>query len=159
MNGSRLIATGAAAAAAIVVLSALVLSGCSDASGSASPRPVVKAASSSLGRILVDGRGRTLYLFEKDRGGHSSCFGACATYWPPALVRGKITAGRGLRRSLLAVTRRGDGTRQLTYAGHPLYRFSGDQAPGQATGQGMDAFGAEWYVVSPAGRKIDEGDE
>lgn len=155
MNRTRLIFSAFAAAAAVVVVLAIVLGGGSSASGSTSARPVVKAANSSLGRIVVDARGRTLYLFEKDRGGRSSCSGACATYWPPAVVRGKALAGTGARRSLIGTSRRGDGRRQLTYAGHPLYRFTGDQAPGQATGEGMNAFGAEWYVVSPAGKKIE----
>jgi predicted lipoprotein with Yx(FWY)xxD motif len=158
MNRSRLIFTGLAGAAALVVALAIALSGGSDASGSAvSPGPAVRAANSSLGRILVDARGRTLYLFEKDQAGRSSCSGLCATYWPPAIARGKTTAGTGLRRSLLSTTRRDDGSRQFTYAGHPLYRFSGDQAPGQATGQGMNVFGAEWYVLSAAGHKVEEG--
>ena len=117
----------------------------------------VGTAKSSLGRILIDAHGRTLYLFEKDRRGHSACSGTCATYWPPLLTKSKPTAGNGTRQSLLGMTPRSDGTLQVTYAGHPLYRFVQDTKPGQTTGQDLHDFGAGWYVVSPAGKKIDEG--
>jgi predicted lipoprotein with Yx(FWY)xxD motif len=116
----------------------------------------VSTATSSLGRILVDGRGRTLYLFEKDRRGRSACSGTCATYWPPLRTTGKPIAVRGAARSLLGVTRRADGTSQVTYGGHPLYLFLLDTKPGQTKGQDLHDFGAAWYVVSPAGKKIEE---
>ena len=146
----------------VVVLAAVVAfaAGMGAALGSThatSRTSTVAIGTSSLGRILVDGKSRTLYLFEKDRSGRSACSGACALYWRPLLTRGKPNAGAGVRRSLLGVTRRADGTRQVTYAGHPLYRFVQDTRPSQTTGQGLDQFGAEWYVLSPAGKKI-EGD-
>ena len=158
MNKTRMLFATAAAAAALVVALAVVHT---DHSSARSTRQGVslKTRSSSFGRILVDGGGRTLYLFEKDRPGRSSCGGLCATYWPPLIVHGAPKAGAGISAALLRTTRRSDGSRQLTYAGHPLYRFSGDQAPGQATGQGMNAFGAEWYVVSRSGNKIERGGE
>ena len=115
----------------------------------------VATAGSHLGRILVDGQGRTLYLFEKDAEGRSSCTGACAAYWPPLLTHGKPAAHGSVKQSLLGVTHRGDGTSQVTYAGHPLYRFVQDTKPGQANGQGLDVYGAEWYVLSPAGTKVE----
>jgi predicted lipoprotein with Yx(FWY)xxD motif len=111
----------------------------------------VKAAQSSLGKILVDSKGRTLYLFKKDSGKKSRCYGDCAANWPPLKVSGKPTAGGGARASKLGTTRRSDGTRQVTYNGHPLYRFAGDGAKGDTNGQGLNAFGARWYVVSPSG--------
>jgi len=117
----------------------------------------VATRSSPFGRILVDGQGRTLYLFEKDPRGRSACAGACASYWPPLLVRGVPVAGLGARRSLLGVLRRSDGTRQVSYAGHPLYRFRPDTKPGLTTGQGSHDFGAGWYVISSAGAKIEDG--
>src|SRR4029079_6911393 len=83
----------------------------------------VSTASSSLGKIIVDGRGRTLYLFEKDKRGHSACSGACAMYWPPVITNGTPKAGRGVKTSLLGTIRRANGARQVTYAGHPLYRY------------------------------------
>ena len=115
----------------------------------------VSSATSKLGRILADSRGRTLYLFENDTRGHSSCAGACATYWPPLLTRGKPTAARAAKQALLGTTRRADGTTQVTYAGHPLYRFVQDTKPGQTTGQDLHDFGAGWYVLAPAGTKIE----
>jgi predicted lipoprotein with Yx(FWY)xxD motif len=127
------------------------------ASHSTARTATIKTATSRLGRILVDARGRTLYLFEKDKRGRSACAGTCATYWPPLLAHGKPTAGAGAKRSLLATTRRANGTRQVTYAGHPLYRFVQDTRAGQTNGQDLHDFGAGWYVVSPAGKKI-EGD-
>jgi predicted lipoprotein with Yx(FWY)xxD motif len=111
---------------------------------------------SNLGSILVDNRGRTLYLFEKNKRGKSSCDGACATYWPPLLTRGVPDAERGVKQSLLGVTRRASGVTQVTYAGHPLYRFVGDAKPGETSGQNSHAFGADWYVVSSAGKKIEK---
>jgi predicted lipoprotein with Yx(FWY)xxD motif len=116
----------------------------------------VKAGNSSLGRIIVDARGRTLYLFEKDSRRRSACSGACATYWPPLLTKTKPIAGQGTRQSLLGVIRRSDGTRQVTYAGHPLYRFVQDTKPGQTNGEGSQAFGAGWDALSPAGKKIEK---
>jgi predicted lipoprotein with Yx(FWY)xxD motif len=129
-------------------------------SSSASATPgsaTVSTASSKLGRILVDSRGRTLYLFEKDTRGNSACAGTCAVYWPPVLTRAVPTAGHNAQRSLLGVIRRSNGTRQVTYAGHPLYRFVQDTKPGQTNGQDLHDFGAGWYVLSPAGTTI-EGD-
>jgi len=108
-----------------------------------------------LGRIVVDGRGHTLYLFEKDRRGASACSGACLVYWPPLLTSGAPTATKGARPSLLGSIRRADGTRQVTYAGHPLYLFSGDTRRGQTNGEGLKDFGAGWYVLMPSGKKID----
>jgi predicted lipoprotein with Yx(FWY)xxD motif len=110
----------------------------------------------SLGRILVNGQGRTLYLFEKDSGGRSACYAQCATFWPPLLTSGKPIAGAGVKVSLLGTTRRSNGTRQVTYAGHPLYRFAEDTKSGQTKGEALKAFGAEWYVLSPSGKKIDK---
>jgi predicted lipoprotein with Yx(FWY)xxD motif len=109
----------------------------------------------SLGKILVDGRGRSVYLFERDKRGTSACYGACASYWPPVTTTGKPRAGAGVRASLLGVTKRRDGTRQVTYARHPLYEFSGDTKAGDTTGEGLTDFGAAWDVVAPNGKGID----
>jgi predicted lipoprotein with Yx(FWY)xxD motif len=114
----------------------------------------ISLRTTNLGRILVNSRGRTLYLFAKDRNGKSSCSGQCATYWPPLLARGKSTAGPGVKRSLIHTTRRSDGRLQLTYNRHPLYTFSLDKSAGQTNGQRMSAFGARWYAVSSAGRAV-----
>jgi predicted lipoprotein with Yx(FWY)xxD motif len=101
--------------------------------------------------MLVDAQGRTLYLWQADTGTSSTCSGACATAWPPVTTTGKPAAGSGAKANLLGTTKRADGSTQVTYAGHPLYRFAGDSAAGRLNGQGSDAFGAKWYVVTPAG--------
>ena len=121
-----------------------------------SARPAtVTTGRTALGQIVVDGHGRSLYLFEKDSKGHSACSGVCVAYWPPLLTSGKTIALKGARASLLGSVHRADGSRQVTYAGHPLYFFSGDARRGQTNGQGLTDFGAGWYVVTPAGKKID----
>ena len=137
-----------------IVLTAAV-AGLSRAAAATQSSTTVSTATSKLGRILADSRGRTLYLFENDKRGHSACAGACATYWPPLLTRGKPTAARAAKQALLGTTRRADGTTQVTYAGHPLYRFVQDTKPGQTTGQDLHDFGAGWYVLAPAGTKIE----
>jgi predicted lipoprotein with Yx(FWY)xxD motif len=110
----------------------------------------------ALGKILVDGNGRSLYLFEGDKPTQSNCSGACATSWPP-LTSAKAPAGAaGLQAAKLGTIAAAGGTRQVTYNGHPLYLYAGDQKAGDTAGQGVDQFGAEWYVLSPSGSKIDE---
>ena len=115
----------------------------------------VSTAHTGLGRIIVDARGRTLYLFEKDKHGRSACSGACATYWPPLLTRGKPVAMNGAKQSLLGATRRANGSRQVTYAGHPLYRYILDTKRGQTRGEGSQNFGAGWDALTPAGKRIE----
>jgi predicted lipoprotein with Yx(FWY)xxD motif len=141
----------AAACVAVALLGAVMANASSGAAGAAR----VGVASTPLGRIVVDGKGRTLYLFEKDRNHRSACYGSCATYWPPVLTRGKPVVRAGAKRSLLGTTRRGNGTQQVTYAGHPLYRFVLDRKPGQTKGEGLTDFGGGWDVVSPSGKKIE----
>jgi predicted lipoprotein with Yx(FWY)xxD motif len=140
---------------AVVVALGLMVVGSALGSGSAARPAKVGTRPSGLGRIVVDGRGRTLYLFEKDRHGQSACSGVCAAYWPPLLTNGKSNAVDGAKRSLLGTIRRTDGSRQVTYAGHPLYLFSGDGKSGQTNGEGLTDFGGGWYVLTPAGKKID----
>jgi predicted lipoprotein with Yx(FWY)xxD motif len=107
------------------------------------------------GKILADGQGRALYLFTGDKSSTSTCTGACASAWPPATASAMPMAGGGVSQSLLGTTKRADGTEQLTYNGHPLYYFSADTGSGMAKGQGVKAFGSDWYVVDGKGSKID----
>jgi predicted lipoprotein with Yx(FWY)xxD motif len=146
---------GAVAAAVSVTFG---LSSASASSGSARGGTKVAVAGSKLGRILVDGRGRTLYLFAKDRNGKSACSASCAAYWPPLVAAGKPRAGAGVNASLLGTTRRADGRLQITSRHHPLYTYVADASKGQTTGQGLDASGGKWWVVSPAGNKIVKSD-
>ncbi len=87
----------------------------------------------------------------------SACGGACASVWPPLMTTGKPTAGPGVTASKLGTTKRSDGATEVTYNGHPLYTYAGDSAPGQTSGQGLDDYGAEWYVLAAGGNKIDNG--
>lgn len=106
-----------------------------------------------IGKYLTDDDGMTLYLFEKDERGRSTCHGACAEAWPPLLTEGDPVAGAGVDADKLSTMRREDGSRQVTYGGWPLYRFVRDAAPGDTNGQDVEGFGAEWYMVSPAATK------
>lgn len=128
------------------------------ASHSAGSGVKVAVANTALGRVLVDGRGRTLYLFEKDAHGRSACSGSCAGFWPPLIASGKPLATAGAKTSLLGTSRRADGRLQVTYNHHPLYTFVKDTRKGQANGEGLDVFGAEWYTVSAAGGKVEKSD-
>jgi len=138
--------------AAAAVLAVVVSAATASPQVTSSRTATVKVAQRSLGKILVDSKGRTLYLFRKDSRNKSACFGLCADNWPPLRVSGTPKAGRGVRAGLLGTAKRSDGKRQVTYNGHPLYRFVGDQGAGDVHGQGFNAFGARWYVVSPSGK-------
>ena len=129
-------------------------SGTAPASGGASSVATVSATSTSLGMILVDGSGRTLYLFEKDQPNQSACAGACAAAWPVDQTSGTPTAGSGVMASMLGAIKRSDNTTQVTYNKHPLYYYSGDSQPGQHNGQAINAFGAAWFAVGPAGGAV-----
>ena len=116
----------------------------------------VSIRTTSLGRTLVDGKGRTLYLFENDKSPTSTCNGACASVWPPLTSSGKPQPGSGISAGKLGVTTRSDGQSEVTYAGHPLYYYVSDTQPGQVAGEGLDQFGAKWYAVAPSGKSIDK---
>jgi predicted lipoprotein with Yx(FWY)xxD motif len=131
--------------------------GASDTSSMQTARATVAIASSPLGKILVDGKGRTLYDFPPDKSMASTCYSACAALWPPLITSSKPVAGKGVRASLLGTTKRKDGKLEVTYNHHPLYYFVSDQKAGQTTGQGVDQFGAPWWVLSPAGKEIHRG--
>ena len=140
------------AAVAAALAAALVPSAASLAAQAKGP--VVSTAKTSLGRILVDSRGHTLYLFEKDKNGKSACSGACAAAWPPLIAAAKPRAAAGAVSSRLGTLKRADGRLQVTYNHHPLYTFVKDTKKGQTNGEGLNAFGAEWYAMSAAGAKV-----
>jgi predicted lipoprotein with Yx(FWY)xxD motif len=112
----------------------------------------VALRTTTLGKVLVGGNGRTLYLFTPDKGS-STCYGKCAVVWPP-LLASNPSVGTGLNRSMLGTTKRTDGKLQVTYNGHPLYYFVKDMKAGDAKGQGIDHFGGRWWVVSATGSQI-----
>jgi predicted lipoprotein with Yx(FWY)xxD motif len=114
----------------------------------------IKIMNSRYGRMLFDGKGRAIYLFTRERGSRSRCYGQCAVAWPPVFTRGKPRARAGVDADLLGTTRRRDGRRQVTYNGHPLYYYVTDTKPGQITCQDVTEFGGTWLVVDPAGTAI-----
>ena len=145
------------------VVLALVIAGCGGAStgathGSSGAGAATKQRLAGLqpGKALVDAQGRTLYLFEADHGTMSTCNGACASIWPPATATGTPKAGPGVAAAKIGTTARSGGGRQLTYNGHPLYRYVADRKPGDTNGQGLNQFGAKWYVLNAGGAKIDD---
>jgi predicted lipoprotein with Yx(FWY)xxD motif len=109
-----------------------------------------------IGTVLTGPNGHTVYLFEKDKGKKSACYGKCAKVWSPLTSSGKPRAGMGLKASLLSTSKRTDGTMQVTYGGHPLYYYEDDKKPGTTEGEGSKEFGAEWYVVGANGKKIEK---
>jgi predicted lipoprotein with Yx(FWY)xxD motif len=146
------------AGAAAISLTALALAACGagGTGGTGGGNATVGVSTTGVGKVLVDSKGHTLYLFEKDSGAKSACAGACASAWPPLLAMGSPTAAGGAKASLVATTKRSDGASQVTYNGHPLYRYQGDENPGDTAGQGVTAFGAEWYALGPAGKQVTE---
>jgi predicted lipoprotein with Yx(FWY)xxD motif len=111
---------------------------------------------SKLGTIVAAGpKNMTVYLFGADKGGASSCSGACASVWPPVMTSGSPVAHGAVSADLGTITR-SDGTTQVTYKGHPLYFFAKDKDSGDSYGQGVHGFGSDWYVLAPSGNKVDK---
>ena len=148
-NWIRLLTTLAGTVLVAATAATLALAGSAQTGGAR-----VDIAKSSLGRILVDSKGITLYDFPPDKGVSSVCYGACAALWPPLIAKGKPLAGPGVRASLLGTTKRKDGKREVTYNGHPLYYFAVDKKAGDIKGQGYVHFGGTWWTVSAAGAKV-----
>jgi predicted lipoprotein with Yx(FWY)xxD motif len=148
---------------ALALFFPLAVAACGGGGATASRAPVktsrgqavtVGASNTSIGRILVDSQGRTLYLFKLDSGSRSECLGACASAWPPLTAHGNPTVGGGTDASLVATIHRPGGALQVTYNRHPLYLFAHDEKPGDVNGEGLTAFGAPWFAVSPAGNEV-----
>ena len=135
------------------VLAAAVLAVAATGVASAAASATVQVRSTAYGKILVNSKGLTLYLFEKDKKNKSACSGACLDVWPFLKISGKPTAGPGVNAKLLG-TIKVSGGNEVTYNGHPLYTFTSDTKPGAITGEGNPTFGAAWYLVSPAGNAI-----
>jgi predicted lipoprotein with Yx(FWY)xxD motif len=150
----RLIPAALLAAFLLAVGAAYAIAQPHSSAHAAAARTTVGLRATKLGKVLVNGRGLTLYLFEKDPRGRSACAGACASIWPPLTASGKLTAGRGVNPRMLATFRRSDGRRQVSYNGHALYFYAGDSRPGQTTGQNLNQFGAKWFVLSARGVKV-----
>jgi len=140
--GIALAAAGVATAAAVTHQSV--------ASSSATAGKVT-LHKTKIGNVLATSSGRTLYLFMKDKNKKSACYGQCATFWPPLMKKGKVSAGAGVKAKLLGTTKRKNGKLQVTYKGHPLYLFKLDKGAGQVAGQRQDFFGGIWYALSASG--------
>jgi predicted lipoprotein with Yx(FWY)xxD motif len=163
MTRNRSRSIGVLGAGGLAVLAA-VAAGCGGGGATAASSAPPKAASgqaatvgisnTGIGQILVNSQGRTLYLFKADQGTKSACTGACASAWPPLLVKGKPTLGNGINASLVGTATRSEGTTQLTYNGHPLYLFAQDQKAGETNGQGVSAFGAAWFALNSSGDQV-----
>jgi predicted lipoprotein with Yx(FWY)xxD motif len=170
MSARARLAAGAGSACGVALLVAACSTGSSGtaAAGSSSPAgassssaaaggsgsTVITTVSSSAGTFLATSSGHAVYLWSKDGDGMSACTGACTGAWPPVTTTGQVTASGGAKSSDLGTITRPDGTKQVTYDGHPLYFFSGDSGPGMASGQGNDGFGAKWWLVSPSGSDV-----
>ena len=155
---SRRIVTTAAA----VSLATLAIAACGGGSdtprrpktASGGPATIRLESAGSLGKVLVDSRGRSLYSLRKDSGGRSSCVAACAAAWPHVRAQSTSLAGAGLSAAKLTTTARFDGGPQVLYNGHPLSRFTGTPKAGDINGQRVTAFGAAWFAVSRAGQVV-----
>jgi predicted lipoprotein with Yx(FWY)xxD motif len=137
--------------------SASSASGSASSAGGSTSGVLVTAKQAKLGAILAAGPKKlTVYLFEGDKGSTSTCSGACAGAWPPVTTTGRASASGSAMAVDLGMITRPDGSKQVTYKGHPLYFFARDKDNGDAYGQGVKAFGADWYVLAPTGKKIDK---
>jgi predicted lipoprotein with Yx(FWY)xxD motif len=180
MNRSKTVIFGVLGATGLLALAGCgggssTTSPASTASGSAYPQSTATTASDqvpaaaarggvatvsvahngALGSILVAGpQRRTVYLFAADKGPHSTCSSACAEVWPPLTTSGSPKATGGAHSADLGTITRSDGTKQVTYKGHPLYYYVGDPKSGDTSGQGINSFGAAWYVLSPSGSEV-----
>jgi predicted lipoprotein with Yx(FWY)xxD motif len=155
------------ASAALLAALTVAVAACGDSSKQASgatatPAPTTAAAqreaggtvavaTTGLGAVLVDAKGRTLYAFTKDKGSQSVCTGQCAATWPALAVQAAPTAGTGVQASLLSTSRQANGATQVTYGGKPLYYFAGDAKPGDTKGQGLNSV---WFVVRADGSLV-----
>jgi len=171
IRGAALLAVSAATATALLV------AGCSSSGGGsaagaaaasqhtasqhtasqpavAKQRVRVEVQNGPQGAHLADGSGKGLYMFASDTASSSTCNSACATYWPPLIATGHPQAVGAVKAAALAAVTRSDGRKQVTYAGHPLYYYVGDTKAGDVNGQGLDDFGAYWWLLTPAGKVI-----
>jgi predicted lipoprotein with Yx(FWY)xxD motif len=119
-----------------------------------SPQVGLSVANSRYGKIIVDGSGRTLYLFDLEQGPKPLCDGACAAAWPPLLAAGAMASAAELDQALITTAARKDGASQIVYNGHPLYYYAGDRAAGEIKCQAVVEFGGGWYVIDTRGNKI-----
>ena len=149
---------GGAAAIALAIGGGIVASQSGGGKPAANSSPVsgatVQTRNTGLGNILVDSKGRTVYLFTKDMGNSATCTGTCLSYWPPVQANGNLQVGGGASATQLATITTPGGGHQLSYAGHPLYYFVGDHKAGDTSGEALDQFGGLWYALAPNGSAV-----
>jgi predicted lipoprotein with Yx(FWY)xxD motif len=151
---------------------ALVVAACGSSSSSSSSAPAaststassgsnatatavaIRTTKGSVGTYLTGASGRALYIWVADSNGKSACAGACAGAWPPLITKATPTVSGGAIAGDLGTITRSDGTKQVTYKGHPLYYYAGDTGPGTTNGQGSNQFGAKWWLISPSGGQV-----
>ena len=151
---SALLVAACGSAAASTSASAPASSAAGSSASASTTGTVITTQAGSAGAFLTTASGRTVYLWAKDGMNMSACSGACAAAWPPVPATGTLTAAGGAKASDLGTITRSDGTKQVTYDGHPLYYFVGDSGPDQTGGQDSDSFGAKWWLVAPSGAQI-----
>lgn len=137
---------------------ALVLASLAGLAQAAEQEKIEVSQKPPFGKYLTADEGRSVYVFTADSKGKSACDDACAKAWPPVTTSGKAEAASGVNAAMLGTIKRQDGATQVTYNGMPLYYFTRDQKPGSTMGQDIDHFGGEWYLVSPAGTKLEGKD-
>lgn len=154
-------------AVALLAVIGLVAAGCGGSSASGMPKNGVAGAQHTtssaavttrklkgLGVVLVNAKGRTLYVFMKDAHRHVTCVGLCSKYWPPLKAKAKPSVGGAVKSKLVGLDSDPAGGKVVTYAKWPLYTYAGDSAAGQANGQNLTNSGGKWYVISPSGTLI-----
>jgi predicted lipoprotein with Yx(FWY)xxD motif len=126
------------------------------ASAGSAPGAKISLHKTSLGMILVNARGRTLYAFTRDAKNKDRCVttAGCTSTWPVVTSHGKPTAGPGVKSSKLSTIKLSNGSHQVTYAGHPLYTYVGDSGAGETDYVGASQFGGTWVAVNAAGRTV-----
>ena len=149
MQPRHLLSSGIAAG----VIGLAGVAGASAATYNSKAAPTISVRSTAYGKILVNSKGDTLYLWAKDKNDKSACSGGCLAVWPFVLISGKPTAGSGMNAKLLG-TIKVKGGNEVTYNKHPLYSYISDVKPGIISGEGNKSFGAPWWVVSTAGDAI-----
>lgn len=140
----------------LILLICIVALAAAAGAAAAGHRAKLELARTSLGKIVVNGRRFTVYEFTRDRRNKDNCVTTpdCASIWPPLMTSGKAVAGKGLKARLVGSISLGQGARQVTYAGHPLYTYSGDSGPGQTFYVGASQFGGRWYALDAAGHTV-----
>jgi predicted lipoprotein with Yx(FWY)xxD motif len=137
-----------------ILLTCLALLVAATAALGAGQRAKLKLVNTSLGKIVANGRGFTVYMFTRDRRNKDNCSSPCKGVWPPVTTSGKPIAGPGIKRALIGTIPLRRGVRQVTYAGHPLYTYSADGGPGSTFYVGFNQFGGRWFALNAAGRAV-----